>query len=151
MNGSFIYSYKQTVQKARRKKPLLAITNAQEFVRILKQQPLSRSAHFIIYCFSNKELTEANQKKDAYLGLIVPKQYLRRAVDRNRIKRIVREVFRQQQDQLVERIRAQETKWIVRLYKYPRWAQKPVTEFRHNCRTELQKLLHQIMLAPQMD
>lgn len=36
----------------------------------------------------------------ARLGLIVPKRYLRRAVDRNRVKRLLREWFRMNQQAL---------------------------------------------------
>jgi ribonuclease P protein component len=37
---------------------------------------------------------------DARLGLIVPKRYLPRAVDRNRVKRLLREWFRHRQESL---------------------------------------------------
>jgi ribonuclease P protein component len=41
-----------------------------------------------------------NSKGRARLGLAVAKKNLQRAVDRNRVKRIIREWFRLQQDQL---------------------------------------------------
>ncbi len=51
------------------------------------------SEHFLLLA------TQGNYEHSR-LGLIVPKKKLKRAVDRNRIKRISREVFRHQQGQL---------------------------------------------------
>ena len=45
-------------------------------------------------------LARANQRNFARLGLAVPKRQIRRAVSRNRIKRLVRESFREHQDKL---------------------------------------------------
>jgi len=44
-----------------------------------------------------------NGTVNARLGLIVPKRFLNRAVDRNRAKRLLREWFRLHQDQLTGR------------------------------------------------
>ncbi|HEB55370.1 MAG TPA: ribonuclease P protein component [Gammaproteobacteria bacterium] len=41
-----------------------------------------------------------NSKSHARLGMAVPKRQLKRAVDRNRIKRLIRESFRKHQAQL---------------------------------------------------
>lgn len=41
-----------------------------------------------------------NEQNNPRLGLVVPKKVLKRAVWRNRIKRLVRESFRQSQDSL---------------------------------------------------
>ncbi|MEJ2141927.1 MAG: ribonuclease P protein component [Gammaproteobacteria bacterium] len=45
-------------------------------------------------------LARENKLNHARLGLAISKKQLRRAVDRNRIKRLVRESFRQHQDLL---------------------------------------------------
>ncbi len=45
-------------------------------------------------------LARKNDLPHPRLGLIVPKKVLKRAVWRNRVKRLVRESFRQQQDSL---------------------------------------------------
>lgn len=45
-------------------------------------------------------LARENKLKYARLGLAISKKQLRRAVDRNRVKRLVRESFRSRQDQL---------------------------------------------------
>jgi ribonuclease P protein component len=45
-------------------------------------------------------LARPNGRGHARLGLAVPKKQVRRAVDRNRIKRVIRESFRQAQDDL---------------------------------------------------
>jgi ribonuclease P protein component len=44
-----------------------------------------------------------NGLSDARLGLIVPKRYIPRAVDRNRVKRLLREWFRRNQGALAGR------------------------------------------------
>jgi ribonuclease P protein component len=54
---------------------------------------------------STKELlilARSNQLDHARLGIVVAKKNVRRATQRNRIKRIVRETFRHQQHQLVD-------------------------------------------------
>ena len=43
-------------------------------------------------------LAKMNQLQRPRLGLVVPKKVLKRAVWRNRVKRLVREAFRQHQD-----------------------------------------------------
>jgi len=45
-------------------------------------------------------LARANGLAHARLGIAAPKRQLKRAVDRNRIKRIIRESFRRRQAQL---------------------------------------------------
>ena len=45
-------------------------------------------------------LARRNQYEKARLGLAISKKRLRRAVDRNRVKRLVRESFREHQDRL---------------------------------------------------
>ncbi len=54
---------------------------------------------------STKELlilARVNQLDHARLGIVVAKKNVRRATQRNRIKRIMRETFRHQQHQLVD-------------------------------------------------
>ena len=46
-------------------------------------------------------LVRSNRKSYARLGLAIPKRHIKRAVDRNRIKRQIRESFRAQQAKLV--------------------------------------------------
>lgn len=41
-----------------------------------------------------------NQLPHARLGIIIGKKYLRRAVDRNRVRRVIRESFRQSKEKL---------------------------------------------------
>lgn len=76
--------------------------------RFSRQQRLSNPAAFK-YVFdkpckvSSRNFTilaRANQRNHARLGLAVPKQQVRRAVARNRIKRLVRESFREHQARL---------------------------------------------------
>jgi ribonuclease P protein component len=45
-------------------------------------------------------LSHPNQQSHARLGIIVAKRYLKLAVDRNRLRRIIRESFRQHKETL---------------------------------------------------
>jgi len=69
------------------------LLNAAAFGRVFKKANRSRDKWFTVLCRSNEgEL--------ARLGLAISKKSARQATGRNRIKRIVRESFRQHQEQL---------------------------------------------------
>ena len=57
-----------------------------------KPKKISRQYLLVLYT--------PNQLHHARLGIIAGKQHLRRAVDRNRVRRIIRESFRQQKETL---------------------------------------------------
>jgi len=78
----------------------------------------------------------------ATLGLVIGKHQLRRAHQRNRVKRVIREAFRLQQAALAAQ------PWIVRLTRRPPWADKAAGEFRHNCRAEILSLLATALERP---
>jgi ribonuclease P protein component len=64
------------------------LTEKRQYDRVLKERTLQlRNGPFQVYATTNGELC-------ARLGLIVGKRLARRAVDRNRIKRALRESFR---------------------------------------------------------
>jgi len=65
------------------------LTDKQEYDRVLKSRAALR---WSCGCFRVIAIERATG--DARLGLIVGKRQLKRAVDRNRVKRIVRESFR---------------------------------------------------------
>ena len=70
----------------------LASKNEVQSVFAAKPKKVSHNYLLILYT--------PNQLDHARLGLIVGKQHLRRAVDRNRVRRIIRDSFRLQKDQL---------------------------------------------------
>jgi ribonuclease P protein component len=119
-----------------RRRALPSISAASVFAHALKQRPQARSGYFALYIVS-ADAQDQDQDR-AMLGLVVPKRSLRFANDRNRIKRVAREVFRLQQHRLYP------AHWVVRLVKTPAWAQQSPREFRHNCRAEIEALLIQI-------
>lgn len=69
------------------------LLNAAAFGRVFKKASRSRDKWFTVLCRENNE-------GQARLGLAISKKNCRQATARNRIKRIVRESFRQHQEQL---------------------------------------------------
>ena len=80
MAGSSLYR----LQKEKR------LLNAAAFGRVFKKATRSRDKWFTVLC-------RANEKDVARLGLAISKKNCRQATGRNRIKRVVRESFRQHQ------------------------------------------------------
>jgi ribonuclease P protein component len=69
----------------------LRLTSPADFQRVFQQQACkSTSLEFTV-------LAVANQQAYPRLGLAIAKKHVRRAVDRNRIKRLIRESFRHNQ------------------------------------------------------
>jgi ribonuclease P protein component len=66
------------------------LLDAAAFGRVFKSATRSRDQQFTVLC-------RANKLDHARLGLAVSKKHCRLATDRNRLKRIIRESFRQQQ------------------------------------------------------
>jgi ribonuclease P protein component len=69
------------------------LLDAAAFARVFKQASRSRDPLFTVLCRRNNAAL-------ARLGLAISKKHCRQAVGRNRIKRIVRESFRQHQELL---------------------------------------------------
>jgi ribonuclease P protein component len=64
------------------------IVKTDEFSSVFRLRPAQRTAHFVLY-------TRSNQLTHARLGVVVAKRFAPRAVTRNTIKRVARELFRQ--------------------------------------------------------
>jgi ribonuclease P protein component len=64
------------------------IVKTDDFSSVFRLRPVQRTAHFVLYARSN-ELNRAR------LGIVAAKRFAPRAVTRNTIKRVSREVFRQ--------------------------------------------------------
>jgi ribonuclease P protein component len=69
------------------------LTDAASFGRVFRKARRSRDNMFTV-------LTTENEVHKARLGMAISKKYCRLAVDRNRLKRIIRESFRQHQVEL---------------------------------------------------
>jgi ribonuclease P protein component len=63
------------------------IVKTDEFSSVFRLRPTQKSAHFVLY-------TRLNQLPHARLGVVVAKRFAPRAVTRNTIKRVTRELFR---------------------------------------------------------
>lgn len=64
------------------------IVKTDEFSSVFRLRPVQRTAHFVLY-------TRLNQLTHARLGVVAAKRFAPRAVTRNTIKRVTRELFRQ--------------------------------------------------------
>lgn len=64
------------------------IVKTDEFSSVFRLRPVQRSAHFVLY-------TRINRLPHARLGVVAAKRLAPRAVTRNAIKRVTRELFRQ--------------------------------------------------------
>jgi ribonuclease P protein component len=63
------------------------IVKTDEFSSVFRLRPSQKTAHFVLY-------TCPNQLPHARLGVVVAKRFAPRAVTRNTIKRVTRELFR---------------------------------------------------------
>lgn len=64
------------------------IIKTDEFSSVFRLRPAYRTAHFVLY-------TRVSELPHARLGVVVAKRFAPRAVTRNTIKRVTRELFRQ--------------------------------------------------------
>ncbi|MDJ0700316.1 MAG: ribonuclease P protein component [Woeseiaceae bacterium] len=69
------------------------LLDAAAFGRVFKQATRSRDRYFTVLCRPNRD-------SGARLGMAISKKHCRRATARNRLKRIVRESFRQHKGEL---------------------------------------------------
>src|SRR3990167_2268535 len=63
------------------------IVKTDEFSSVFRLRPVQRTPHFVLY-------TRINQLPHARMGVVAAKRFAPRAVTRNAIKRITRELFR---------------------------------------------------------
>ncbi|SNS14877.1 ribonuclease P protein component [Noviherbaspirillum humi] len=104
------------------------IVKTDEFSSVFRLRPAYRTAHFVLY-------TRRTQLPHARLGVVAAKRFAPRAVTRNTIKRITRELFRQSALPALD--------CIVRLSKPVNTRQDPATtgRLKAELRAELQRLL----------
>ncbi|KWR89183.1 ribonuclease P protein component [Cupriavidus sp. IDO] len=92
-------------------------------------RPRRRSPHFVLY-------VRANGRPEARLGVVVGKKFAPRAAERNLVKRMARELFRQRQDELAGR------DILLRLQtKFPRTEFASRAAVRRACLAEITGLL----------
>jgi len=105
------------------------IVKTDEFSSVFRLRPVQRTAHFVLY-------VRSNQSSHARLGIVVAKRFAPRAVTRNTIKRVTRELFRQSSLPAID--------CIVRLSKPVNTKAGPATSARlkTELRDELRRLLH---------
>jgi len=104
------------------------IVKTDEFSSVFRLRPVHRTAHFVLYA-------RRNELSHARLGVVAAKRFAPRAVTRNTIKRITRELFRQATLPPLD--------CIVRLAKPVNSKAEPATNARLKAvlRSELQRLL----------
>jgi ribonuclease P protein component len=103
------------------------IVKTDEFSSVFRLRPTQKTAHFVLY-------TRPNALPHARLGVVAAKRFAPRAVTRNTIKRITRELFRTSELQAVD--------CIVRLARPVNAKDGPATSaaLRQALRTELARL-----------
>jgi ribonuclease P protein component len=103
------------------------IVKTDEFSSVFRLRPVQRTAHFVLYI-------RDNQLSHARLGVVAAKRFAPRAVTRNTIKRVTREVFRQATLPMID--------CIVRLTKPVNDKSGPATsaKLKAELRVELQRL-----------
>jgi ribonuclease P protein component len=103
------------------------IVKTDEFSSVFRLRPVQRTAHFVLY-------TRNNQLSHARLGVVAAKRFAPRAVTRNTIKRVTRELFRQTALPTID--------CIVRLSKPVNTRSGPATSasLKAELRSELQRL-----------
>ncbi len=72
----------------------LRLLNSSDFQTVFDDAPLRASHQVFLF------LARLNNLSHPRLGLVIAKKHIRRAVDRNRVKRLIRETFRVKQQQL---------------------------------------------------
>jgi len=105
------------------------IVKTDEFSSVFRLRPVQRTSHFVLY-------TRSNQLTHARLGIVAAKRFAPRAVTRNTIKRVTRELFRQ--------TRLPSIDCIVRLSKPVNAKTGPATSAR--LKAELRAELTQLLL-----
>jgi ribonuclease P protein component len=106
------------------------IVKTDEFSSVFRLRPVQRTAHFVLYARSNA-------LDHARLGVITAKRFAPRAVTRNTIKRVTRELFRQAHLPAID--------CIVRLSKPVNSKAGPATTAR--LKTELREELRRLLLS----
>ncbi len=72
----------------------MRLLNSKDFQSVFDDAPLRTSHQHFLF------LARQNQLGLPRLGLVIAKKHIRHAVDRNRMKRLIRETFRAKQQQL---------------------------------------------------
>ena len=72
----------------------MRLLNSKDFQIVFDDAPLRSSHQHFLF------LARINQLDRPRLGLVIAKKHIRHAVDRNRMKRLIRETFRAKQQQL---------------------------------------------------
>ena len=72
----------------------MRLLNSNDFQTVFDDAPLRTSHQHLLF------LARQNQLDRPRLGLVIAKKHIRHAVDRNRMKRLIRETFRAKQQQL---------------------------------------------------
>lgn len=106
------------------------IVKTDEFSSVFRLRPVYRTAHFVLYA-------RRNNLPQARLGVVVAKRLAPRAVTRNTIKRITRELFRQSPLPAID--------CIVRLSQPVNTKREPATSTR--LKTQLRAELSQLLLS----
>ncbi|WP_310564030.1 ribonuclease P protein component [Hydrogenophaga sp.] len=124
------------------------IRNRAQFQAVLAGPPVAKTAHFALH---RAALDGAHEGRplfavaDAWLGVLLPKRWARRAVTRNTIRRQIYETAR------AVPVGLPQAAWVVRLrseFSRKQFISATSEPLKHAVRAELQQLLGKVAKAP---
>jgi ribonuclease P protein component len=122
------------------------LRSRQQFQAVMAGAPVAKTPHFALHCAAlDAAPAEAAlfPVADAWLGVLLPKRWARRAVTRNAIRRQIYELSRAQGDRLPQ------AAWVVRLrseFNRKHFVSASSVPLKRAVRAELEQLLGRVLM-----
>jgi ribonuclease P protein component len=119
-----------------------------QFKAVMADRPVAKTAHFALHRGTLDELTNGRPLfpvRAAWIGVVLPKRWARRAVTRNAIRRQIHELSRLHADALPQ------SAWVIRLrseFSRKQFVSATSEPLKRAVRAELEQLLGRVLLRP---